>query len=106
MFPIGGRARSAHVDAKGAFRRHLPLSGYGGSSMHEKRRSAPAKRASRQWGCGLIAIAALSFGLVARQAPAKAASEVQGEPGDMRLLVDNASTEEALQALARSFELV
>ena len=54
----------------------------------------------------MIAIAAFAFAIVAGQAPAKAASEVQGDPTDMRLLVENASTEEALQALAGSFGLV
>ena len=61
------------------------------------------RRACLPW-CGVIAIAALA--LVAGQAPARAASEVQGDPTDMRLRVENASTEEALQALAGSFGLV
>jgi hypothetical protein len=64
-----------------------------------------ARRARWAW-CGLIAIAALAFALVAGQTPARAASEVQGDATDMRLLVDNASTEEALQALADAFGLV
>ena len=54
----------------------------------------------------VIATASFAFSLVASQAPAQAASEVQGDPTDMRLLVESASTEEALQALAGSFGLV
>ena len=61
------------------------------------------RRACLPW-CGVATIAALA--LVAGQAPARAASEVQGDPTDMRLRVENASTEEALQALAGSFGLV
>ena len=57
------------------------------------------------WG-GAIAIATFALSLVASLAPATAASEVQGDSTDMRLLVENASTEEALQALAGSFGLV
>ena len=74
--------------------------------MNEQRRShRPEHRVRLPW-CGLIAIAALGLALVAGQAPARAASEVQGDPNDMRLLVENASIEEALQALAGSFGLV
>ena len=71
--------------------------------MDERRHSH--RRACLPWG-GAIAIGAFAFAVVAGQAPAKAASEVQGDPNDMRLLVENASTEEALQALAGSFGLV
>ena len=68
--------------------------------MDERRHShRPLRR-------GAIATAAFAFSFVAGQAPATAASEVQGDPTDMRLLVENASTEEALQALAGSFGLV
>ena len=56
--------------------------------------------------CGIIAIAAFALCFLAEQRPATAASEVQGGPNDMRLVLENASTEEALQALAGSFSLV
>ena len=53
----------------------------------------------------LIGVAAIASTLFTAQAPAWAASEVQGKPTDMRLLVDNASTQEVLQALSTSFGL-
>jgi hypothetical protein len=74
--------------------------------MNEQRHSHRAVHCVRLPWCGVIAIAALAFAIVVGQAPARAASEVQGDPADMRLLVENASTEEALQALAGSFGLV
>ena len=56
--------------------------------------------------CVIIAIAAFALSLLAGQRSATAASEVRGGPTDMRLVLENASTEEALQALAGSFGLV
>jgi hypothetical protein len=62
-------------------------------------------RSHRPLRCGVSAIA-FALSLVGGQSPVTAASEVQGDPTDMRLLVENASTEEALQALAGSFGLL
>ena len=54
---------------------------------------------------GLIGMVAVACTLFTAHGPARAASEVQGKPADMRLLVDNASTQEILQALSISFGL-
>jgi len=59
--------------------------------------------ASRPKRHALIWALAIGATLAAFQAPARAASEVLGEPADMRLLVDNASTKEILHALSSSY---
>ncbi len=46
---------------------------------------------------------ALAIATTLAPTPARAASEVLGEPADMRLLVDNASTKEILHALSSSY---
>ena len=70
---------------------------------HDRHSTKPTRL--RPLWSGLIGVAAIASTLFTAQAPARAASEVQGKPTDMQLLVDNASTQEVLQALSTSFGL-
>ena len=72
-------------------------------SGHDRHSTKPSRL--RPLWRGLIGLAAIASTLFTAQAPAQAASEVQGKPTDMRLLVDNASNQEVLQALSTSFGL-
>lgn len=64
------------------------------------------RKSRNRWALGprlAVTVCLILAPALAVQSPARAGSEVQGGPGDLRLSVDNASTREVLQILANSF---